>query len=236
MNKYRKLNSYKKVSHGSYLGIEVKAIYMENKSMFTAKVAVFGAMAGMLSLIKAEIPFPLLPYLKFDLAEIPDVLAFMIMGPLGGIVTTAIHWLILTFRAGFILGPFMKYAAVSSMLLGFWGGIAIRRRLPGNASLKSFMIMGMLLGGVLRIITMSIANFLVLYVFFPEWMSFAKTCLQAIGLEASNDLSALLWTLLLTAVYNAIHIFVSVIPSYALIKSILKLRTTLGKAWIDEVR
>ena len=208
---------------------------MENKSVFTAKVAVFGAMAGMLSLIKAEIPFPLLPYLKFDLAEIPDVLAFMIMGPLGGMVTSTVHWLILTFRAGFILGPFLKYAAVTSTILGFWGGAALRRRLPGNPSLKSFMAIGMLFGGILRIIAMSIANFLVLYVFFPEWMSFAKVCLEAIGLEVSSDFSALFWTLLLTAVFNAIHIFVSVIPSYALIKTILRLGTTLGRAWIDEV-
>jgi len=209
--------------------------FIENKSMFTAQVAVFGAMAGMLSLIKAEIPFPLLPYLKFDLAEIPDILAFMIMGPLGGMVTSTIHWLILTFRAGFILGPFLKYAAVASTILGFWAGIALRRRLPGNPSLKSFMALGMLFGGILRIIAMSVANFLVLYVFFPEWMSFAKSCLQTIGLDASSDFSALLWTLLLTAVFNAIHIFVSVIPSYTLIKTILRLKTTLGKAWIDEI-
>ena len=66
-------------------------------------------------------------------------------------------------------------------------------------------------------------------------MSFAKTCLQTIGLDAASDFSALLWTLLLTAVFNAIHIFVSVIPSYALIKTILRLKTTLGKAWLDEI-
>ncbi len=208
---------------------------MENKSIFTAKVAVLGAMAGLLSLIKAEIPFPPLPYLKFDLAEIPDVLAFMMVGPLGGILTSTIHWLILTLRAGFFLGPFMKYGAVVSTLIGFWVGIALRRRLPGTPSLKSFIAIGMLFGGVIRIISMSLANFLVLYVFFPEWLSFARTCLEALGLRVASDFSVLLWTLLLTGVYNAVHILVSILPSYALIKTVLKLKMALGRVWIDEV-
>ena len=60
-------------------------------------MAALGSLAAVLSILNMTIPFPFVPFLKFDFAEIPDVLAFLLLGPTAGLFTTAIHALFLYF-------------------------------------------------------------------------------------------------------------------------------------------
>src|SRR2546430_16430052 len=84
-----------------------------------AGAATFGALAALISLLAPpaiQPSFPILFYLKFDVAEIVDVAAFLIFGPVAGLVTAAVHGPILTAAPGGA-GPFgesLKFLSVLS--------------------------------------------------------------------------------------------------------------------------
>ena len=60
--------------------------------------AVFGALAAVIAfLIQIPYPVPGFTFLQLDLAEIVDVLAFLLFGPAVGLLTTLIHYLVLNF-------------------------------------------------------------------------------------------------------------------------------------------
>src|SRR5256712_12865934 len=87
--------------------------------------AVFGALAAVIAfLIQIPYPVPGFTFLQLDLAEIVDVLAFLLFGPAVGLLTTLIHYLVLNFlpTASPIFGPLLKLFGVTSMLLGMWLG------------------------------------------------------------------------------------------------------------------
>ncbi len=98
------------------------------KSVVVAYVIVFSALALVLTFSKAEIPYPLMPYLKFDFAEIPIMLALLLVGLVPGLITEVIHWIGLSIARGWVLGPLMKILAVVPMIFGFWLGIRIHKR------------------------------------------------------------------------------------------------------------
>jgi len=59
-----------------------------------AGAATFGALAALISLLAPPViqpSFPILFYLKFDIAEIADVTAFLIFGPIAGLVTATVR-------------------------------------------------------------------------------------------------------------------------------------------------
>ncbi|PCN50978.1 hypothetical protein B6U99_01545 [Candidatus Geothermarchaeota archaeon ex4572_27] len=99
-----------------------------------AYVAVFGAMAAVISLLKIEIPFPILVWLKFDFAEIPDLIAYLLGGLWVGVVTAFVHMLLLNIAAMHpVIGPVMKFLAVISMMVG----ISAWRKLKHNPGMLS---------------------------------------------------------------------------------------------------
>jgi len=80
-----------------------------------------GALAAVIAfLIQIPYPVPGFTFLQIDLAEIVDVLAFLLFGPAVGLLTTLIHYLVLNFlpTASPIFGPLLKLFGVTSMLLG----------------------------------------------------------------------------------------------------------------------
>jgi len=196
-----------------------------------AATAIFSAMAVALTLAKLTIPYPLLPYLKFDLSEVPVTIALLLMGPLSGLSASIIYWLILTLMAGDVLGPAMKFAAVASMMLGFTLGALLSRRAGGGFRLS--MVVGLLLGALTRVLAMSLLNFVILTVVAPYYLEFAKPLLASIGLRVSSNLTALLWVLALTAIYNLLHTLLAVLPAYLISEAALR-RTPglLGGRWL----
>src|SRR2546425_12076163 len=98
-----------------------------------AGAATFGALAALISLLAPPViqpSFPILFYLKFDIAEIVDVTAFLIFGPVAGLITAAVHGTILTAAPGGA-GPFgasLKFLSV----LSTYGGVNLGLRLGKN--------------------------------------------------------------------------------------------------------
>jgi len=81
-------------------------------SLLVAISTVFGALSAVLAMMPLSFSFPLIPYLKFDIAEIPVVTAFLGFGPFPGFISALTYWLILNiFGEWAPIGPAMKFIA-----------------------------------------------------------------------------------------------------------------------------
>ena len=172
---------------------------MHNTKAITM-TAVMASIALLLSIARIEIPFYPLIYLKFDFAEIPSVLTFLLVGAKWGYLCALVHYAGLLARSGDPLGPTMKFLAVSSMLLGM--------QLSSSHSKLSLA-----LGALVRIVAMSLANMLVIGFLFPSWIPAIQGLLKTAGLEVEGWNEVMCVTLMLTGVFNALHTLLSVIPA-----------------------
>ena len=197
--------------------------------------AIFSAMAVVITMTKLTIPFPPLPYLKFDFSEVPVTVALMLMGPVYGFLSAVIYWIVLTMRAGDVLGPAMKFAAVASMIVGFWVASVVYRRIIKRKGFTSIMVSGFVLGSLFRAVIMSVFNFLVLLYIEPYYVDFIGPILASLGLPSGTTMDVVIWSLLLTAVYNVVHSAFTVFPAYLLTKASLeRVPGIIGGAWIRE--
>jgi riboflavin transporter FmnP len=183
--------------------------------------AAFAALAAILTLARAAVPFPLIPYLQIDFAELPIMISFFIFGPLAGVLTELVHWLFLNETGSDApLGPAIKLVAVLSTFSGFWlGGLVYSKfgRMQKRIGLGLSLMFGF--GLVLRVIAMTLMNYLVLVyigpVFFGvDYVAFARSTLIATtGWRFSGNAAVLFWVLVFTAVYNVINLLVASIPA-----------------------
>lgn len=184
--------------------------------------AVFAALAAILTLARASVPFPLIPYLQIDFAELPIMISFFLFGPLAAIVTELVHWLFLNETGSDApLGPAIKLVAVLSTFVGFWLGSLAYSRLGGRTHRPVGLGLSLMfgLGMLLRVAVMTLMNYLVLVyigpVFFGiDYMAFAKSTIVATtGWQFNGDAAVLFWVLVFTAVYNVINLLVASIPA-----------------------
>jgi riboflavin transporter FmnP len=197
----------------------------ERRQKFTvtfAGAAVFAALAAVLTLARAAVPYPLIPYLQIDFAEIPIMISFFLFGPLAAFIAEVVHWLFLNVTgADAPLGPAIKIAAVLSTLFGFWvGSVAyshLGRATRSNLALSLSLMFGF--GILLRVAAMTVVNYVVLLyvgpVFFgANYLAYAKVVLQqTTGWQFTGDADLLFWVLVFTAVYNVINLVVAAIPA-----------------------
>lgn len=183
-----------------------------------AAASCLASLAALLAILPLSFPYPVIPYLRFDLAEVPVFLAFLLLGPEASIFSSIIYWLILLLVGSFTpLGPTMKFVAVLSTLIGLWAGFRLR---PSGE-------MGLALGGVLgcmiRIAVMSVFNYFVLVYMFPGFLELAAASISAfLGLRISDNLVALTMSMIFTAIFNALHTPLSIIPAYLVVKSLIR--------------
>ncbi|MEM1586788.1 MAG: hypothetical protein QXX99_07025 [Candidatus Bathyarchaeia archaeon] len=199
------------------------------KSVKVAYVIVFSALAIVLTFSRAEIPYPLLPYLKFDFAEIPVMLALLLGGLVPGLATEVIHWIGLSIARSWVLGPLMKFLAVVPMVLGFWLGMRVHGRKWTAISIATAFLLGI----IIRVIVCAVTNIIVILIVAPEYLKFSAVFLKAIGINASSTTDALLWTLALNGVFNAIHVVLSSVIAIVLFRAAAKLPTIARGAWIS---
>ena len=200
----------------------VSRAMLGRRSIVVAGTAVFSALSVMLTVAKLEVPFPFLPYLKFDFAEIPVTIAFLVLGPIPGFLSSIIYWLVLTAMAGYILGPAMKFAAVASMFVGFLAGTLLYRGTVRNRhSHKLLMVSSFLSGIVVRVVIMSIFTIAVLWFIAPSYLEFSAYVLSGVGMltAPSPPEAVLALTLGFTAIFNAIHVTVSIAPAYMIARA-----------------
>lgn len=196
---------------------------MANNNIFkVSTIATLAALAAAFGFMRLAIPYPLMPFLKFDLAEIPDTVSFMIVGPSGGLITALIHWFILNLKGGGmapIVGPLMKLMAISSMMLGLYIGAKIVK----GRDKKSLLISMVGWGILMRVIIMGLTTFLLYYAIMPEtYIPFAEKMLGALRIEVEGAFQVAFYTVLLTAVFNALHVPLSVLPAAIVAKAAMR--------------
>jgi len=175
-----------------------------------------GALAVILTLSGIEIPFPPLPYLRFDLAEIPSILALGIFDLWSALAVATIHFIALSIFRGWILGPSMKYIAVISTILGLYIGFRIVKR----KLLKSFMI-GLFLAFFIRCLSMSIANYVVLKFISPSFFDYGVQYLsQFLRIDLAKGIGAMGLIILFTSIFNILHTILSTFPLYVVVKEL----------------
>lgn len=207
---------------------------MDTRSI--ALSSIFSALAVMLTMTNLTIPFPLLPYLKFDFSEIPVAMSFFLIGPQYALLTTAIYWIVLTIRAGDILGPAMKGIAVASMIIGFWVASKTTKEHKANG-IKSLMISGLVVGVLLRVLVMSVFNYAVFVFIAPFWLDYAAGFITALGLPTSTTSQTILWVLLLTGLYNLLHTTLSMIPSVFISEAAIdRVPNLASNSWIAKYK
>ncbi|MEZ0345722.1 MAG: hypothetical protein ABWK01_04160 [Infirmifilum sp.] len=171
----------------------------------TQKLAITALMASLalaFSVLKLEAPYPMLPYLKFDLAEIPVTTLYFLCGISWSLVAETLHFVGLLARGADPLGAMMKYLAVVSMLVGTWlTGKVLRKNIIAQAT-------G---GAMLRIFVMLAANWAYFSFLYPNLLSYAVK--QAGGVF-------LLY--LYTSLFNLIHAGISLGISWILYAEINK--------------
>lgn len=203
-----------------------------------AGAAVFGALAAILASV-GQLPYldPAFPFLRFDLTEILDVLAFLVFGPAVGLLTAFIHYLFLNFAPTFpIYGPLLKLFSVVSMILGMLLGYGVYsrvlRRAGGRPMGYAIMVAA---GGVVRAVVLTPINYVFLLFVFapnaPESGAFLSFYLG--GLVIYNVLQ----TILATAVaYLAINALYRAAPNLEVRTWFARLKSSLGQDSRAETR
>jgi len=205
--------------------------------------SVFGALAALITIAAPpalQPPFPILFYLKFDVAEVVDLSSFMIFGPSAGLLTAGIHALILGTvggSAGF--GPFgasLKFLGVVTTYLGLWITSSFgKSRLVGTGLKMTLLSLGT------RVSLMTVVNYLYILflaqvVFGMDYLGYPQFLLSQVGISVSGA-GLIEFVLGLTAVYNAVHVVFSIVVSLLLVNTLLTRAPNLLQtgAWITRI-
>lgn len=103
-----------------------------------------------------KIPFPLLPFLKFDFTGIPIVLSLLIFGPIAGTLTSAVAFVAILARSGDIIGSLAKSLAEFSTILGIAVSLKLINRVTILGSLAFGITSRVLIMTCLNLILISI--------------------------------------------------------------------------------
>ena len=182
-----------------------------------AVASVMGGLAALLSLARVEVPFPILTYLKVDPAEVPSFMAYFAAGLGAGVPCALVHFLAIATR-GEVLGGSMKLLAVLSNL----AGLSLGMRVGGLRT-------AVLTGALVRILVMDLANLLVMTVLFPEYLMISEYMMRGAGVPVGSPSEALLWTIIIVSIFNAVHALVSGIPAYYMYKAVIRAVPQLGR-------
>lgn len=209
------------------------------KAYYIAGGAICGALAVAIRLLQLKFPFPLIPYLKFEFAEVPILTGFLLYGPIVGIIAAFSYWGILNVVGEFVpIGPAMAFAASISTVIGIWCGLKAFRRITGSKGKAVLLVSGLFTGILFRVAVMTIFNYVIIWLLFPFFLDFAaKTVSAVLGISFATQLEALVVILALTALFNVIQVVVIAIPSLAIVKAV-KGRVMMGKIttpWIVRV-
>lgn len=199
-----------------------------------ASASCLACLAGILAILPLSFSYPIIPYLKFDLAEIPVFLAFLLMGPEAGFIASTVYWAVLLIVGSYTpLGPTMRFAATTSTLLGLWLGFRALRTPRGG------LILGSIAGCILRVLTMSLFNYVVLIYLFPDLLEFAAASVSAfLGVSFSSEISAFMMIAVFTAIFNILHVPLSIVPAYLIVRAVVNLgrgSPRIGEIWYAEV-
>jgi len=136
---------------------EIKTAKLTGTAMLAALVIIFDYSLKFSGL---KIPFPWMPFLKFDFTGVPIVVSLLLFGAYSSAITSTVACLGIVARSGDLVGGAMKGIAEFSTVLG----MALGSRLMGrfNTGSRSTKTGSITLGVLLRILSMSVWNLVVL--------------------------------------------------------------------------
>jgi riboflavin transporter FmnP len=120
-----------------------------------------------------KIPFPWLPFLKFDFTGVPILFALLLYGLDTGITTSTVAFLAILVRSGDPVGASMKAVAELANISGIHTGLRLFN--------FHTQITSALLGLLLRITVMSIFNLIILPTYYSMPFQLAINLLPLIG-------------------------------------------------------
>ena len=136
-----------------------------------AVASVLGALAAMSEVIRGppfDVPFPLLPWISWDVTGIPIMVSLFLYGPITGVYTCLIGCSVIFLR-GNVPGGVLKVIAELATILGF---ILLRKRVVTNT-----------IGAITsRVLVMTVANYFLLQLFYGTSGSKVVGLLIPIGL------------------------------------------------------
>jgi len=208
---------------------------MSVKTVNIATSAAFAAIAILIGFLPASFPFPIIPYLRFDLAEIPVVIAFLGFGPTLGFLTLVSYFIVLLAVGEFSpIGPALKFIAVLGMLLGLWAS----SRIAAHRGRLIFLLVGGLFAALIRVLLTTLANYVVLAILMPQFLEFAAGTLRStLGIVEPTFIGQLIVVLLFTAVFNIIHVAFSLVPSVLITDAVTRHGVFLRQyeSWISRI-
>lgn len=195
---------------------------IESRAFKISVSAVFAALSAILTILPLSVPFPIIPYLKFDVAEIPVLTAFLVFGTLPGLVSALTLWVILNvFGSWAPIGPAMKFAAIISTLIGVWIGSGFRNAPMGVLKSRFRVFLMFIMAALVRVMVMGLFNYVILWWLFPFFIDIAsKSISLTTGLSLTGDLEKMFWIMTFTALFNVLHTLISLIPSMAAAKTV----------------
>lgn len=143
-----------------------------------------------------KIPFPWLPFLKFDFTGAPIILSTLLYGITPGATTSTVAFLAILVRSGDLIGASMKALAEFTTTLG----ITLSHTTP--ITQKHHKTAALLLGVTSRSATMALANLLILPAYYKIPLPTTITLLPLITAfnAAQGAISLLLGHLLYTII------------------------------------
>jgi riboflavin transporter FmnP len=107
-----------------------------------------------------KIPFPWMPFLKFDFTGVPIVVALLLFGLASAATTSVVASLGIVARSGDLIGGAMKGLAELSTVVGMAAGLHLAERISPSRVIR--MAGALAVGVATRILVMSVWNLLVL--------------------------------------------------------------------------
>lgn len=146
----------------------------------TLRIAIVSDLAALSVLLNQtiDIPAPYAPFLKYELWEIPIVVAFLISGLYTGLFVAVINSLVIEFtRSGIPSGPWFNFAAILSMMLG----IHLIERIGKWKSINKYLISFATITGITtRTVIMTFVNLTLLPLSYPIGFSLPYKAVIAI--------------------------------------------------------
>lgn len=166
------------------------------KNLYLSLIVTFAASSAALTLLHVMFPFPLLPFLEFDMAEIPDTLAFLLLGPRGGVLVATIHCLLLYVLGAFtVFSPLMKLFAEGSMFIGLYLAYKAGRGWRAATALGIFF----------RAFIMLFVTLALYYVIMPSiYLPTADLAMSILGVHLTSPLEIALLLVGITTLFNVI--------------------------------
>ncbi|MCX8191720.1 MAG: hypothetical protein N3F06_02795, partial [Nitrososphaerales archaeon] len=96
------------------------------------------------------------------------------------------------------------------------------KRFTSTIKIGAFLTFILSTSVITRVLVMTLVNYVVIWMLFPTFLQYAAISLAtSLKITFSTNFDVLILTLLITAIFNVIHVPLSTIPSYIMVTHIL---------------